>query len=99
MNQQSTSQKFIPGKSGARKPQFAYVGCYTSRERGGHGAGITVFETEADLGEWKEVQRFEIFNPSFLAFDRKQRYLYSAHGDECFLTAFSIDHATGRLPC
>lgn len=76
---------------------FAYVGCYTSRERGGQGAGITVFKIDSVSGQWSEVQLYEIFNPSFLAFDRTRRFLYSAHGDDTFITAFRIDQENGRV--
>ena len=68
----------LPDNRGPDNRNLPDVGCYTSEERGGHGAGITVFEIEAKSGDWKEIQRLEIFNPSFLAFDRNSRYLYHA---------------------
>lgn len=77
--------------------RFAYVGCYTSKERGGQGAGISVFKIDPASGEWSKVQLCEVVNPSFLTFDRTWRFLFSAHGDDTFVTAFSIDRETGRL--
>jgi 6-phosphogluconolactonase len=77
---------------------FAYVGCYTSEKRHGHGPGITVYRMDANSGAWTPVQTVaDLVNPSFLGLDRRQRVLYSAHGDEDYATAFAIDEATGRL--
>src|SRR6185437_9305345 len=36
-------------------------------------------------------------NPSYLAFDRSNRFLYAVHGDLTDISAFSIDPATGKL--
>jgi 6-phosphogluconolactonase (cycloisomerase 2 family) len=77
---------------------FAYVGCYTSTQRRGHGTGIAVYEMDPASGAWTPVQRVpDLVNPSFLALDRRQRVLYAAHGDEEYATAFAIDEVTGRL--
>ena len=77
---------------------FAYVGCYTSQERHGRGAGIRVFHIDTASATWTHVQLFtDLVNPSFLAFDRGKRFLYSVHGDTSDATAFAIDQSTGQL--
>ena len=81
----------------APSAQFAYVGCRTSKERNARGLGIEVFQVNA-TGAWSHVQRVAgLDNPSFLAFDREQRFLYAVHGDLSDISAFSIDPATGML--
>ena len=77
---------------------FAYVGSYTTEDRHGRGAGITVWAIDSRSGEWSLVQTVsDLVNPSFLALDRRRRVLYSAHGGEDYATAFAIDEATARL--
>ena len=79
-------------------PIFAYVGCYTTAQRYARGDGIHVYRMNAENGAWTHVQRAgNLVNPSFLAVDRRQRYLYSVHGDETYATSFSIDRATGQI--
>jgi 6-phosphogluconolactonase (cycloisomerase 2 family) len=72
-------------------PRFAYVGCYTTKERNGHGKGLAVYRIDPVSREWTQSQTYEIVNPSFLAFDRNRRFLYTVHGDETFVSAFSLD--------
>jgi 6-phosphogluconolactonase (cycloisomerase 2 family) len=77
---------------------FAYVGCYTSKERNGKGEGLSVYRIDAASGQWTQVQLVkETVNPSWLTLDRQQRCLYAAHGDGNEATAFAIDRATGQL--
>ena len=77
---------------------FVYVGSYTSKERNGHGEGITVYRMDPAFGVWTQVQLLKgLVNPSFLAFDRQRRFLYSAHGDGTQATAFAIDTQSGQL--
>ena len=77
---------------------FAYVGCYTSKERNGHGEGIGVYRIDAGSGEWTPEQVVKgVVNPSWLTLDRERRCLYAAHGDGAEATAFSIDVESGRL--
>lgn len=77
---------------------FAYVGSYTSTQRSGRGAGITVHEMDPASGAWMPVQTVsDLINPSFLALDGRRRVLYAAHGDEDYASAFAIDTITGRL--
>ena len=78
-------------------PRFAYVGCYTGADRGGHGKGISVYRIDPLSGDWTQVQLLEAFNPSFLALDHRRRFLYSAHGDGDYVSAFAIDQQTGEL--
>jgi 6-phosphogluconolactonase len=84
--------------TGQAPPRFAYVGSYTSEERHGHGEGISIYAMDPISGSWTPVQLVrELVNPSFLALDGQQRYLYSVHGDGTQATAFEIDRQTGRL--
>ncbi len=76
---------------------FAYVGCRTSRERNAKGDGIGVFRIGAD-GAWTRIQLVgDLVNPSYLAFDRTGRFLYTVHGDGSEASAFRIDPGTGQL--
>lgn len=77
---------------------FAYVGCRTTRERDARGDGINVHRVDAASGRWEHVQLVPgLVNPSFLAFDRTKRFLYTVHGDSSEVSAFRVDPATGRL--
>lgn len=47
---------------------------------------------------WSHVQLVrDLVNPSFLAFDRTQRFLYVVHGDMSEVSAFGIDQHSGQL--
>jgi 6-phosphogluconolactonase len=75
---------------------FAYVGCYTTRERHGRGEGIRAYRLDTD--GWTPVQLVtDAPNPSWLGLDRAQRFLYAAHGDGDTVSAFRIDPGAGRL--
>ena len=77
---------------------FAYVGCYTTEKRNGHGKGINVYRMDPTSSAWSHVQLVEhVVNPSFLALDRSSRFLYAVHGDMTYASAFAIDARTGRL--
>ncbi len=77
---------------------FAYVGCFTSEDRGASGEGINVYRVDPVSGDWVHVQLVaDLVNPSFLALDHERRFLYSAHGDMTYATAFAIDGTNGRL--
>jgi 6-phosphogluconolactonase len=76
---------------------FAYVGSFTSENRGA-GDGINVYRVDANTGEWIHVQLVaDLVNPSFLAVDQNRRFLYSVHADLSYVSAFTIDAASGRL--
>jgi 6-phosphogluconolactonase len=76
---------------------FAYVGCYTSPERDGHGKGISVFRVDKRTGGFTPVQLLPFENPSFLALSRDGRFLYSVHGDRSEANAFTVDQRTGKI--
>ena len=76
---------------------FAYVGALTTLERKGHGGGINVYRVDPASGAWSHVQLVEIVNPSFLALDRAQRFLYAVHADLDEVSAYAIDKQTGRI--
>ncbi|HJU19881.1 MAG TPA: lactonase family protein [Stellaceae bacterium] len=76
---------------------FAYVGCYTTRERQARGEGINVYRVDPASGLWRHVQLVpELVNPSFLAVGSGGRRLYAVHGDEDDVTAFAIGGEDGR---
>jgi 6-phosphogluconolactonase len=88
------------------KARFAYVGTYTSGAPGGGGSatpvGISVFAVDAGSGALSLVQTVPSENPSFLALDPKQRFLYAVNeiGIEDrngSVEAYAIDPGTGEL--
>ena len=80
------------------EPLVAYVGCYTTPERGGRGNGINVYKVDRRTGAFTHIQRVDgLENPSFLAIDRNGRHLYSVHGDRSEATSFAIAPGTGHL--
>lgn len=78
-----------------------FVGTYTK----GESKGIYAFSYDAKSGDAKALGlAAETQNPSFLAVDPSQRFLYAVnevpqyHGASSgAVTSFSIDHATGKL--
>ncbi|MFE0756991.1 lactonase family protein [Inquilinus sp. NPDC058860] len=77
---------------------LTYVGARTSRERYARGNGLNVYRVDAETGAWTHLQLVpDLVNPSFLAFDRTQRFLYTVHGDSTEISAFAIDPETGEL--
>ena len=76
---------------------FAYVGAFTTPERKGHGGGINVYRVDPASGAWSHEQLLEIVNPSFLALDRAQRFLYAVHADLDEVSAYAIDTQTGHI--
>jgi len=87
-----------PSPDAAAAAQYAYVGCYTTKEREGRGDGIHVYRMHPETGTWTHLQQVgDLVNPSFLVASHDQRFLYSVHGDETYATSFAIDRRTGRL--
>jgi 6-phosphogluconolactonase len=85
----------LTGEPGA---MLAYVGSRTTKERNARGEGINVYRVDPATGSWTHVQLLkDLVNPSFLAFDAKQRYLYTVHGDGEEVSAFSTDEKSGEL--
>lgn len=81
-----------------RTALYAYIGCRTTKERNARGKGIDVYRVDGKTGDWKHVQLVEgMDNPSFLALDRTQKYLYAVHGDLSNISAYSVDRASGKL--
>ncbi|MGD9616953.1 MAG: lactonase family protein [Alphaproteobacteria bacterium] len=76
---------------------FAYVGAFTTPQRKGHGGGINVYRVDPASGAWSHEQLLEIVNPSFLALDRAQRFLYSVHADLEEVSAYEIDRQNGHI--
>lgn len=77
---------------------YAYVGCFTTAQRYARGDGIHVYRVEGDFEAWTSVQVVgDLVNPSFLVTSPDQRFVYSAHGDEDYATAFSVSPENGTL--
>ncbi|MFC7738777.1 lactonase family protein [Roseomonas sp. GCM10028921] len=75
-----------------------YVGCRTTRARNARGDGIQVYRMEASSGRWTHVQLVDgLTNPSFLALDRTERFLYAVHGDTEEISAFRVEPKSGQL--
>ncbi len=92
----------------AGEAQFAYVGTYTKGPPGGGGTatpvGISVFRVAAGSGALIPVQTVPSANPSFLALDPTQRFLYAINEIDDYdgqkagsAEAYAIDQATGGL--
>lgn len=78
--------------------RFAYVGCRTTKERGARGEGISVYQVNSKTSKWTLIQLVKgLVNPSYLAFDKSQRFLYTVHGDMSEVSAFSVDPRSGEL--
>jgi 6-phosphogluconolactonase len=78
--------------------KYAYVGCRTSVKRNARGKGIKVYKIETGTGLWQQIQLVKgLENPSFLAFDKEKKFLYSVHGDGKIISAFKINKNTGEL--
>jgi len=87
-----------PAAGRSRFARFAYTGCRTTKERGARGKGMNVYRVDSATGAWTHVQLVEnLVNPSFLAFDREQRFLYAVHGDFSEMSSFRIDRENGTL--
>jgi hypothetical protein len=68
------SSRFAATIIPTRHPRFAYVGSRTSRERNGHGKGLTVARIDPQTGEWSEIQVLDdLVNPSFLCFGPERK--------------------------
>ncbi len=77
---------------------FAYVGGYTTKDRGGRGDGIHVYRVDSASGAWTHVQHVAgEENPSLFTLRPDNRVLYSVHGALTHVSAFGIDPATGHL--
>ena len=80
------------------RPNFAYVGCFTTAKRKARGKGIALFRIDPKTGAWTFVEACDVIpNPSYIALDRTQRFMYSAHGDSDEVCAYARDPHTGKL--
>jgi 6-phosphogluconolactonase (cycloisomerase 2 family) len=81
-----------------RSARYAYVGCRTTRERNARGEGIQVYRIESATGGWTHVQLLrDLVNPSFLALDQSQQFLYAVHGDMSEISAFAVSPDSGEI--
>jgi 6-phosphogluconolactonase (cycloisomerase 2 family) len=81
----------------SQRPQFAYVGSFTTEKRKAKGQGIAQYRIDA-RGKWTLVDTCDVLpNPSYIALDRSQRFLYSAHGDSDEVCSYARDPQTGKL--
>lgn len=76
---------------------IAYVGAFTTSDRKGHGGGINVYRVDPVSGVWVHEQLLEDVNPSFLALDGPQRFLYSVHAGLDEISAYAIEEQSGRI--
>ena len=80
------------------RAKFAYVGCFTTEKRKARGKGVAVFRIDSASGKWTFIHACDaIPNPGFIALDRTQRFLYSAHGDSHETASYARDPETGKL--
>jgi 6-phosphogluconolactonase len=87
-----------PARTAQGREMFAYVGAFTTAQRKGHGDGINVYRMDPRTGAWAHVQLVpDIVNPSFLALDHQQRFLYSVHADLDEVSAYAIAKNSGQL--
>jgi 6-phosphogluconolactonase len=87
-----------PAMAAQVREMFAYVGAFTTAQRKGHGDGINVYRMDPRTGAWTHVQLLSgLVNPSFLALDHTQRFLYSVHADLDEVSAYAIDKNSGKL--
>ncbi|WP_349969162.1 lactonase family protein [Pseudomonas caspiana] len=77
---------------------YAYVGSRTTRARNARGNGITVYQVDEENGALRLIQIVQdLVNPSFLALNKSGDRLYTVHGDQSEVSAFSVDKTTGKL--
>jgi len=70
--------------------KYVYVGCRTTKKRNARGQGIALYYVRND-GSWELAEITKTLeNPSYLTFDRSQKYLYTVHGDLNNVSAFKI---------
>ncbi|MHC4042196.1 lactonase family protein [Bradyrhizobium sp. 23AC] len=91
---QASEEQAMPEGSAS----YVYVGARTTKERNARGDGLNVYHMDNASGAWTHLQLLgDLVNPSFLAFDRAQRFLYTVHGDLSDITAMRIEAGSGRL--
>src|SRR5258707_3271040 len=74
---------------------YAYVGSFTTAQRKARGDGIHVYPADSATRAWTHVHHIgDLVNPSYLALNRDQRFLYSVHVHEDDDTTFALDPGT-----
>ena len=87
-----------PARAAQGTEMFTYVGAFTTVQCKGHDDGINAFRMDPRTGAWTHAQLVPIIvNPSFLALDHHQRFLYSVHADLDEVSAYAIDRNSGQL--
>jgi 6-phosphogluconolactonase len=78
---------------------YAFVGCYTSADRNGHGTGISTYRMDPRTGVWEQRSAIKgITNPSFLALHPNGKLLYCVHGGSGQgISSFTIAPDSGAL--
>ena len=80
------------------RPQFAYVGCFSSEKRKARGKGIAQFAIDPASGAWSLVDTCQTLpNPSYIWLHPNGRSLYSAHGDSSEVCSYAREPKTGKL--
>src|SRR5438128_334918 len=94
-----TESRSLRTETSGSAPLTAYLGCYTTPNRNGHGHGIEVYRVDSSSGSWTHIQRVDgEQNPSFFAVEPQGRFLCTVHGgDISQVSAFAIDQSTGGL--
>jgi 6-phosphogluconolactonase len=70
---------------------YAYIGSRTTQARSARGAGITVYQYDAQTGAMTLIQTIsDLVNPSYLAINRAKTHLYCVHGDRSEISSFAI---------
>jgi 6-phosphogluconolactonase len=93
--------------AGETKQTFVYVGSYTKNPPGGgsgNPVGLSVFRFDPDNGALTPVQQVPSANPSFVALDPSQRFLYVVNEINDYegqpsgsAEAYAIDPSSGKI--
>jgi 6-phosphogluconolactonase (cycloisomerase 2 family) len=76
---------------------FAYIGSFTTAQRKAYGVGVEVYALNRENGTMTLVQRLGgLVNPSFLTLSPDGRFLFAAHGDGDYASAFVLDPTNGH---
>lgn len=71
--------------------KFAYIGCRTTEHRKARGKGISCYQIDShDNWTLKNITPI-LDNPSYLAFDKTKKFLYTVHGDFNEVSAFQLE--------
>jgi 6-phosphogluconolactonase len=78
---------------------YAFVGCYSTADRNGHGSGISTYQMDSTTGAWELRGTLDgITNPSFLALHPSAPFLYCVHGGSGQgVSSFAISPERGAL--